>query len=125
MMSRKEHLTSIGIETIINIRATINRGLSVALIEAFPETVAVKRPLVSNSVISHPQWISGTSLNLVLCGSNISSTVKEYFTRYQLSMVYLLLQIQSIMVGLILSDAWLKLSSPPLRANKTSKKKKN
>jgi len=55
MMSRKEHLTNIGIQTIINIRATINRGLSVALTEAFPETVAVKRPLIPNSAISHPQ----------------------------------------------------------------------
>ena len=59
MMSRKEHLTDIGIQTIINIRAIMNRGLSVALIEAFPETVAVKRPLVPNPVISYPQWVSG------------------------------------------------------------------
>jgi len=35
MISRKEHLTDIGIQTIINIRATMNRGLTPALIEAF------------------------------------------------------------------------------------------
>ena len=51
IMSRKEHLTDIGIQTIINIRATMNRGLTPALIEAFPETVMVKRALVENPII--------------------------------------------------------------------------
>jgi len=44
--------------------------------------------------------------NLVLWGTNLSSTVGERFTRSQLSMVKLPLHIQSIMVGLILSDGW-------------------
>lgn len=59
MMSRKEHLTNIGVQTIINIRATMNRGLTPALIEAFPETVMVKRPLVQKPIIPHSQWVAG------------------------------------------------------------------
>jgi len=55
MISRKEHLTDIGIQAILNIRATMNRGLTPVLIEAFPETVPVKRPLVPNHIIPHPQ----------------------------------------------------------------------
>ena len=191
MISRKEHLTDIGIQTILNIRTTMNRGLTPALIEAFPETVPVKRPLVQNPVISDSQWVAGfassnleqiriytlnrfnnreggktlfplvfafsykiciinlttvtqrisaasglstglppshienkryystsikqkvpeKSSSLVLWGTNLSSTVGERFTRSQLSMVNLPIHIQSIMVGLILSDAWVKFSS--------------
>lgn len=45
-MQRGEHLTVSGLEAIINIGATINKGLTSALIEAFPNTVAVARPLL-------------------------------------------------------------------------------
>lgn len=45
MMKRGEHLTVEGLQKIINIRATINRGLTPALKEAgFPDSVAVPRP---------------------------------------------------------------------------------
>lgn len=44
-------------------------------------------------------------------GINLSSTVGERFTRSQLSMVRLPFHIQSIMVGLILSDAWIVFDS--------------
>ena len=44
MMKRREHLTIEGIQKIINIRATLNKGLSPTLKEAFPNSVAVPRP---------------------------------------------------------------------------------
>jgi len=47
IMQRGEHLTSEGLQKIINIRASINKGLSSSLKEAFPASVAVPRPLVS------------------------------------------------------------------------------
>lgn len=61
IMHRKEHLTISGLETIINIRATLNRGLTPALIEAFPKVAAVARPLVDNVDVKliDPQWIAG------------------------------------------------------------------
>ena len=58
MMKRKEHLTAEGLHKIINIRATINKGLSPLLKEAFPNSVAVPRPKVTQSSI-HPQWVAG------------------------------------------------------------------
>ena len=58
MMQRKEHLTNVGLQAIINIRATLNKGLTQGLKEAFPESVAVPRPVV-NPNISDPEWVAG------------------------------------------------------------------
>jgi hypothetical protein len=49
----KEHLTLQGIQKIINIRATLNFGLSKELQLMFPETVPVPRPLRETCVIPH------------------------------------------------------------------------
>jgi len=59
IMQRREHLTSEGIQTIINIRATLNWGLTPELKEAFPNSIPVPRLLVENSQIPHPEWVAG------------------------------------------------------------------
>ncbi len=60
MMQRREHLTIEGLQKIINIRASINKGLSTLLKEAFPNTVAVPRPLLPlDNTRPHPQWVAG------------------------------------------------------------------
>lgn len=59
IMQLKEHLTLEGLQKIINIRATLNYGLSKELQLMFPETIPVPRPLRETSVIPHPQWIAG------------------------------------------------------------------
>ena len=59
MMNNGEHLTIEGLEKIINIRASINKGLSPLLKEAFPNFVPVPRPLVGDKNIPSPQWVSG------------------------------------------------------------------
>lgn len=46
MMKRGEHFTSSGLKAIMNIRASMNRGLTPALKEAFPDYVPVDRPLI-------------------------------------------------------------------------------
>jgi len=46
MMKKGEHLTSLGLKEIINIRASINRGLTPALKEAFPNYIPEIRPLI-------------------------------------------------------------------------------
>jgi hypothetical protein len=82
MMKRREHLTIKGLQKIINIRATLNKGLTPALKEAFPYSVAVPRPQLphiysiqtpdtqdkgrmtacienQNTLTLHPQWVAG------------------------------------------------------------------
>ena len=46
MMKRDEHLTVSGLEAIMNRRASMNRGLTPAWKEAFPEHVPVERPII-------------------------------------------------------------------------------
>jgi hypothetical protein len=42
------------LQELINIRASLNRGLTPELIQAFPNTMLVPRPLVVNQVIQDP-----------------------------------------------------------------------
>lgn len=50
--------------------------------------------------------VATNNTDLVIWGTNLCSTVGTRFSRTQLSMVMLPFHIQGIMVGLILSDAW-------------------
>ena len=64
IMQLKEHLTLEGLQKIINIKATLNFGLSEELQLMFPETIPVPRPLALNEgretlEIPHSQWIAG------------------------------------------------------------------
>lgn len=59
MMGRGEHLDKGNFRTIINIKASLNLGLSEELKVAFPETVAVPRPLVDYPTIPDPEWVAG------------------------------------------------------------------
>ena len=60
MMQQKEHLTKEGVENIINIRATMNLGLTPTLKEAFPFCVPVERPVVNKLTTPlNPNWMSG------------------------------------------------------------------
>jgi hypothetical protein len=52
-MQLKEHITLEGLQKIINIRATLNFGLSKELQLMFPETIPVPRPLKETCVIPH------------------------------------------------------------------------
>jgi len=50
----KQHLAQ-GLQKIVEIKASINKGLSPALKTAFPNIKPVKRPLVANVLIPDPQ----------------------------------------------------------------------
>lgn len=54
IIRRKEHLTVEGIEKIVNIKATINWGLTDVLRDSFPNVKPVQRPLVDNQEIRDP-----------------------------------------------------------------------
>jgi hypothetical protein len=54
LMEQGEHLKLEGLQAIINIRASLNLGLSEVLKVAFPKTIPIVRPLVQKAVINHP-----------------------------------------------------------------------
>jgi hypothetical protein len=55
LIIRKEHLKPEGLQEIVNIRASLNLGLSEFLKARFPNTVAVNKPIIENKEISDPQ----------------------------------------------------------------------
>lgn len=60
LVNNKAHLTLEGLEKIVNIKASMNLGLSDMLISEFPGHVPVERPVINNdNVILNPYWISG------------------------------------------------------------------
>jgi len=61
IVSNKGHLNNQenGLQEIVNLRATLNLGLSDALKNAFPNTVPVAKPLVEDLTCPHPQWLAG------------------------------------------------------------------
>nr|ATI20507.1 LAGLIDADG endonuclease [Juglanconis juglandina] len=74
LFNRKGHLTKEGLQQIVNLRASLNKGLSSpcdpadsnvvkqrgeGLKEAFPKTIPVSRPLVNDQVIKDPYWLAG------------------------------------------------------------------
>lgn len=58
-MNNKEHLTDSGLNQIVSIKASVNKGLSDELRGAFPQCIPVMRPIVANAQIPHPKWIAG------------------------------------------------------------------
>jgi hypothetical protein len=59
LLNKKEQSTLEGIKKILNYRASMNLGLSVLLKKAFPNTIAVPRPLVNFNGIPDPNWVTG------------------------------------------------------------------
>jgi len=53
-MGRQEHLTPEGLLKIVNIKASMNKGLSEELQDAFPNVVPVLRPVVDTPSIRDP-----------------------------------------------------------------------
>jgi hypothetical protein len=72
LMDMKQHLTMEGLQEIVNIRATMNNGLSDKLEKAFPKTIPVKRPEVDNIEIRNPQWLYGFSAGEACFGGGVS-----------------------------------------------------
>jgi len=60
LVNDKAHLTVEGLNQIINIKASMNLGLSDMLKLEFPEYTPVERPVINNdNVLLDPNWISG------------------------------------------------------------------
>jgi len=60
LVDSKAHLTYQGIKDIVNIKASMNLGLSAALQSEFVGFIPVERPVINNNnVIINPKWLSG------------------------------------------------------------------
>jgi hypothetical protein len=54
LVNRKAHLTKEGLQQVVNFRASLNKGLSLVLNKAFPETILFPRPGVKDIKINDP-----------------------------------------------------------------------
>ena len=55
MINNKEHLTLEGLNKIVSIKASINKGISDELKAAFPQCIPEMRPIMVNPKIPHPK----------------------------------------------------------------------
>ena len=46
-------------QEIVNLKASLNQGISDRLREFFPKTVAISRPKTDTNIIYDPYWLSG------------------------------------------------------------------
>jgi hypothetical protein len=61
LINNKDHLTEIGLQNIINIRASMNLGLSDLQKSEFINYKPVTRPIINNNDITDNNWIAGFS----------------------------------------------------------------
>lgn len=59
LMKGKEHLQIEGLNKIVSIKGSINKGLTKDLKNAFPNITIVPRPLVQVTETPNSQWIAG------------------------------------------------------------------
>lgn len=58
-MKAGEHLTAKGLLDILELKASLNNGLTPLLKESFPKCIPVPRPIVVNPHIPDPNWLAG------------------------------------------------------------------
>jgi hypothetical protein len=59
MVAKKEHLTREGLDKIVALKASLNKGLPDKLKAAFPNVVSINRPLVKLPLSINPYWLAG------------------------------------------------------------------
>jgi len=59
VMNSKEHLKIVGLQNIVNIRASMNWGLSDLLKSNFTNFFPVERPIINTTNIPDPNWLAG------------------------------------------------------------------
>ena len=59
LIKGEEHLSIEGLHKLVNIKASMNRGLSDKLIKEFTNLFPIIRPKIPNQIIPDPYWIAG------------------------------------------------------------------
>lgn len=76
LMTRREHLTEGGLEKLVAIKASINKGLPDELKTIFPNVISTPRPLINNQKIPDPNWLAGfVSVNCIKFYYMINSSI--------------------------------------------------
>ena len=81
MINVKEHLTMEGLQKIVSIKASVNKGLTDELKVAFPNTIPVLRPLAVNTKIPHEEWMAGFSSGDGCFSSSINKTTSGVYVK--------------------------------------------
>jgi LAGLIDADG endonuclease len=61
IIKNREYLTKEGLQKIVNLKTTLNLGISDSLMEDFPETIINKRDVYNNINIPDSNWLAGFS----------------------------------------------------------------
>jgi hypothetical protein len=75
LIKNKEHLTILGLNTIISIKASMNKGLREELKIYFPNITPVKRPIVDVAIIKNPNWLAGFASGEACFSINIAKSL--------------------------------------------------
>lgn len=75
LINCKEHLTMNGLNKIISIKATMNKGLSEEMKFAFPNVTPVIRPIVDFAKIKDPNWLAGFASGEACFSINIAKSL--------------------------------------------------
>lgn len=59
IMINKQHLSLSGLQEVVNIRASMNKGMTEILKESFPNTIPVHRRAINSNIVSDPNWLTG------------------------------------------------------------------
>lgn len=82
IIKQSKHLTKNGLQKILNIKASLNWGISDTLISNFVVCVPVKRPVVKNQKVPNPYWMAGftSGEGCFFVNATDSKTYKGYST---------------------------------------------
>ena len=84
LINNKKHLTLEGLYQIINIKASMNLGLSDLLKSEFKNYIPVEKPLINTETIPNPNWLSGFVTGEGSFDVNISKSTNKVGYRAQL-----------------------------------------
>jgi len=91
LIKNKDHLTSEGLLQIINIKASMNLGLSDIVKTNFNNIIPVDRPIISTTNLTEPQWIAGFVCGEGNFGVKIKKSKKNKIG-YQIQLIFILTQ---------------------------------
>ena len=83
-MNNKDHLSIEGLNKIINIKASMNLGLSYFLRSEFNEFTPQERPVINTENIPDPNWIAGFVTGEGNFYANITQSTNKIGQRVQL-----------------------------------------